>query len=77
MNLVKMSKDLTMSSREIAELCRKRHDHVVVDVEKMFSELGINAPEFSGTYKTSQGNRLVAVLGKELPGEDKNVLKIR
>jgi len=29
-------KELTMSSREIAELCEKRHDHVIVDVEKLF-----------------------------------------
>lgn len=47
---------LTMSSREIAELCEKRHDHVMADIRKMLEELDMHAPEFSGTYKTSQGN---------------------
>ena len=46
----------TMSSLEIAELTGKRHDHVMVDIEKMLKELGIHAPEFSGTYKTPRGN---------------------
>lgn len=47
---------LTMSSVEIAELCKKRHDNVVVDIRKMLEELNLYAPDFSGTYKTSQGN---------------------
>lgn len=47
---------LTMSSREIAELCEKRHDHVMADIRKMLDELNLNAPDFSGTYKTAQGN---------------------
>jgi len=46
----------TMTSLEISELTGKRHDHVMEDVRKMLSELGLNAPDFSGTYKTSQGN---------------------
>lgn len=45
-----------MSSREIAELCEKRHDNVVADIRKMLTELGLDAPDFSGAYKTSQGN---------------------
>ncbi|MEX5683005.1 Rha family transcriptional regulator [Pseudomonas silesiensis] len=48
---------VTMSNLEIAELTGKRHDNVMADVEKMLIELGINAPEFSGTYRTSQGNK--------------------
>lgn len=47
---------LTMSSVEIAQLCEKRHDNVVVDIRKMLEELNLYAPDFSGTYKTSQGN---------------------
>lgn len=47
---------LTMSSVEIAQLCEKRHDHVMVDIRKMLDELDLNAPDFSGTYKTTQGN---------------------
>lgn len=46
---------LTMSSREIAELCEKRHDHVMVDIRKMLNELEISSPEFSGQYKTADG----------------------
>ena len=47
---------LTMSSLEIAELTGKRHDHVMVDIEKMLKALEIHAPRFSGTYKTARGN---------------------
>lgn len=46
----------TMSSREIATLCDKRHDHVMRDIENMINDLDINAPQFWGTYKTKQGN---------------------
>lgn len=48
--------EVKISSVEIAELCGKRHDHVMVDIRKMLAELNLYAPDFSGTYKTSQGN---------------------
>lgn len=48
--------ELTMSSREIAELTGKRHDNVMADIKKMLLDLELNAPDFSGTYKTAQGN---------------------
>ena len=47
----------TMSSREIASLCDKRHDNVMADIRKMLNELGLYAPDFSGTYTTEQGNQ--------------------
>ena len=47
---------MTMSSLEIAELTGKRHDNVMVDIEKMLSDLGKAAPDFAGTYKTARGN---------------------
>lgn len=47
---------ITMTSREIAELTGKRHDHVMADIRNMLKNLGVDAPAFSGTYKTAQGN---------------------
>lgn len=46
---------LTMSSREIAGLCEKRHDHVMADIRNMLNELKIKSPEFSGDYIDSKG----------------------
>lgn len=43
-----------MSSREIAELCNKRHDNVMADIRKMLADLGLATPEFSGVYKDQQ-----------------------
>ncbi|UJM33724.1 Rha family transcriptional regulator [Bartonella henselae] len=48
----------TMSSREIAELCGKRHDHVMRDIRKLFSELKIDLSNFAGLYKDSTGRTL-------------------
>ena len=55
-----MMKDLTvatstMSSREIAELCGKRHDNVMTDIRNMLELLKIQSPEFLGDYKDDKG----------------------
>lgn len=48
---------LTMDSLEIARLTNKRHDHVLRDIEKMFDELEIDAPNFGDIYLDSQNRR--------------------
>lgn len=50
----------TMSSREIADLCEKRHDHVLRDIEKMLAD--INDPRFGAVgleaqYHDAKGER--------------------
>ena len=57
MNDLMINQVLTMSSREIATLCDKRHDNVMPDIRKMLDELDIYAPDFSGTFITEQGNQ--------------------
>ena len=50
--------DQTMSSKEIADMTGKRHDHVLADIRNMFEQLQIDSTEFSGEYKDSTGRRL-------------------
>lgn len=54
--VVNTAKPMAMCSLDIAEVTGKRHDHLMTDIRKMLNELGLDAPDFSGTYKTDQGN---------------------
>ena len=62
---------LTMSSIDIATLCEKRHDHVMVDVRKMIFELGLTIPDFSGVY-TAHNNQEYACF--HLPRRECDIL---
>ena len=55
-NLLKLETILTMDSLEIADLTGKRHDNVLTDIKKMLIELGLHAPDFSGTQKYGNNN---------------------
>ncbi|WP_285275260.1 phage regulatory protein/antirepressor Ant [Halopseudomonas bauzanensis] len=48
---------LTMSSREIAELTDKQHKHVKRDIETMLRELGKDAPSFGRIYFDSMNRQ--------------------
>ena len=56
--LALMGNGLTMSSREIAKLTEKRHDHVMCDIKNMLCELKVTDPNFGGSYKDSTGRTL-------------------
>lgn len=45
---------LTMSSREIADLCEKQHQHVKRDIETMCAGLEINPSSFGRIYKDAR-----------------------
>ena len=46
---------ISMSSREIADLCAKRHDNVLRDITRMLDELGEAALRFEGSYTGADG----------------------
>jgi phage antirepressor YoqD-like protein len=46
---------VTMSSREIAELCEKQHAHVMRDIRTMLDALEIGQSSFGSTYRDAQG----------------------
>lgn len=59
LTVIESSNVLTMSSLEIAELTGKRHDHVMVDIVKMFKDLGDEGglPNFRDTYTHPQNGQ--------------------
>ena len=61
------SSDMKMTSREIAEVTGKRHDHVKRDVDVMFKELELDAPKFGVIYLDSRNRQQIEyVLDEEL-----------
>ncbi len=62
-----LGSDLKMTTREIAAVTGKRHDHVKRDTDVMLKELGLDAPTFGVIYLDS-GNRqrIEYVLDEEL-----------
>ncbi|WP_168377595.1 phage antirepressor KilAC domain-containing protein [Acinetobacter cumulans] len=56
------SKQKTMSTRIIADLTEKRHDHVKRDVENMLRQLGLDIPKFGGIYFDTQNRQQIEYL---------------
>ncbi|MBO29084.1 MAG: hypothetical protein CML61_10090 [Rhodobacteraceae bacterium] len=60
-------KPLTMSSREIAELCEKQHDNVMRDIRKMMQDIGKDALNFEDIYQDAYGrDKPCFILPKDL-----------
>lgn len=67
MELMEINNNLTMSSREIADLTKKEHRNVLSDIRNMFIGLEIDSAKFSAQYKDSTGRSLPEFnLDKEL-----------
>ena len=59
--------DLRMSTREIAELCSKRHNHVKRDFRKVCDDLEIDVTKFGVSYLDVQNRQQIEyVLDKDL-----------
>lgn len=55
MNMIPMgSQPLSMSSREIAELCEKQHQHVRRDIDAMCEGLKVDASSFGHIYRDAR-----------------------
>ncbi|WP_241595963.1 phage antirepressor KilAC domain-containing protein [Rosenbergiella epipactidis] len=66
MNYPVNDQTLTMTSREIAEVTDKQHQHVKRDIEKMFAELNEDVSKFGRIYSDSMNrNQTEYVLDKE------------
>ena len=65
--IVAPSNTVTMSSREIAELTGKQHQHVGRDIKRMLGDLGFDASTFGRIYLDSLNRQQTEyVLGQEL-----------
>ena len=65
--IVAPSNTVTMSSREIAELTGKQHQHVMRDTKRMLSDLGFDASTFGRIYLDSVNRQQTEyVLGQDL-----------
>lgn len=54
---LQINNNQTMSSREIAELCDKRHDHVKRDIEVMLNQIELDIPKFGRIYFDSMNRQ--------------------
>lgn len=54
---LQINNNQTMSSREIAELCDKRHDHVKRDIEVMLNQIELDTPKFGRIYFDSMNRQ--------------------
>ena len=65
--IVAPSNTITMSSREIAELTGKQHQHVVRDTKRMLGDLDLDASNFGRIYLDGQNRQQTEyVLGQDL-----------
>ena len=57
--LASLETELTMTSREIAELTGKRHDNVVADIRNTLNDLQLDIPSFQDTYFDKQNRKQI------------------